>query len=148
MCVGWASGPSSGRPLGPKHMHLNPDMMHTSLDVASEQGFELALHQLNVAFRRATSDTADVGLARRLLDAGVNLQDAMAMPCATPLVLAVANGHEDMVRFLLDNNARVDQRAPSAQPTALEVANGWIDRSPSVVKLLLQRQADPGSLKA
>ena len=110
------------------------------------------------------------------------------MPFATPLLHAVANGHEDMVRFLLDKNAGVDQRAPCAspncrgQPTALEVAVqdltmmsydaygkivglspvwgprapalgareavSWIERSPGVVKLLLERQADPGLLKA
>ena len=156
-------------------MGFNPEMMNTILDVASEQGFELGLHALKRAFRSATSFTADVVLAQRIVDAGVNpiywqdREEAMNMPFATPLLHAVANGHEDMVRFLLDKNARVDQRAPCpspnfrGQPTALEVAVSWgrrapalgareavswIERSPGVVKLLLERQADPGVLKA
>lgn len=91
--------------------------------------------------------TADVAAAERLLAAGadVNAQDKYHQ---TPLVIAVANGHRDMVEFLLAHGANVNQPQcreclgfNGATPQAAICVLCWTERV-DMATLLLAHGAD------
>lgn len=156
-CMDYAACPSCGLPLADKHMGANAAMINVVLDVAREQSIQIPSRALDGAFIRIVIDTGDVALAQSLVNARANPLswqldgNAMNMPFATPLLWAASKGFTMMVQFLLDARAEVDRRAPLKsrsvrdRPTALAISASW-ERSP-IVKLLLQRGADPAMLK-
>lgn len=61
-------------------------------------------------------------------------------PGWTPLHFAAANGHADVVRFLLESHAYIDAESPNrTTPLMMAVRQGY----PTVVKLLIDEGADP-----
>ena len=77
---------------------------------------------------------------RRLLSIGmvnINCEDDRK---STPLLVAASNGHEDVVKLLLDNGADPD-KADRYKWTALHWATYY--KEEDVVKLLLERGAQP-----
>jgi ankyrin repeat protein len=78
----------------------------------------------------------NLALVRRLHTAGATLDG----PGWTPLIYAATGGHEPVVRYLLDQGARVDAGSPNGT-TALMMAVR--EHRVDIADLLLARGADP-----
>jgi ankyrin repeat protein len=62
------------------------------------------------------------------------------MPGWTPTIYAAFNGHEPVVKYLLDNGALIDAQADNGFTALIAAARGGHEE---VVKLLLKRGANP-----
>jgi uncharacterized protein len=86
------------------------------------------------------AEAGDVGEVERLVGQDLGLLDATNGNGSTPLLLAAAEGHVGVVRWLLDRGAAIDQRDAYGH-TALCAASFY--GPPPVVRLLVERGADP-----
>jgi ankyrin repeat protein len=82
----------------------------------------------------------DVGEVERLVGQDPNLLNARAALGVTPLIVASASGHVEVVRWLLDQGAAIDVRAEN-DVTAL--VSAIFSYRPAVIRLLLERGGDP-----
>jgi ankyrin repeat protein len=88
------------------------------------------------------AEAGDLAEVQRLIGQGPGLLNAARPPYAmTPLMLAAQKGHVEVVRWLVDQEAAVDEQDLSGN-TALCHASNEKDCAP-VVRLLLERGADP-----
>jgi len=81
----------------------------------------------------------DVAEVERLLEAGVDPNEARGAE-RTALMTAAADGHEAVVRLLLDHGASIEHPVDGNDATALHYAHGV-----PVVKMLLEAGADPNA---
>jgi ankyrin repeat protein len=134
------------RGMDPDTVDANGDPM---LVLAARNGSAAALDALLAARARPDlpnphGDTAmlvaalkgNLGLVRKLHAAGASLDG----PGWTPLIYAATGGHVPVVRFLLDQGARIDATSPNGT-TALMMAVR--EHRIDVAELLLARGADP-----
>jgi hypothetical protein len=91
--------------------------------------------QLTAAMRANDADTV-----RRLMAVGEPLDGLNTDTFETPLMWAVRLGHTDLVRFLLDRGAELEERGEEGESPLMRAASyGHRD----IVRLLLDRGADP-----
>lgn len=101
----------------------NPKTDVEKLDTAGENAMMLAA--LN----------GDAGLVKALIDKGAEVNKKGW----APLHYAAANGHDDVVRLLLDNSAYIDAGSPNGTTPLMMAARG---NHLSTVKVLLDAGAD------
>lgn len=91
---------------------------------------------------RASLD-GDLTTVRRAVEQGVgpNVTDRRGNG-NTPLMLAAYNGHVEIVRYLLDERARIDARNAQGRTPLIFASTGSF---PETVRLLLERGADPNA---
>jgi ankyrin repeat protein len=82
----------------------------------------------------------DPATVRRLIEAGEPIDASDVGMLRTPLLWAAEYGHTDLVRFLLDRGADIEDRADEGEsPLMLAAFGGHRD----AVQVLLERGADP-----
>lgn len=105
-------------------------------------GFKHQIHSIDSWGYRPfhwACDSGDIYIVRQLLKAGADLDVATNDEKLTALWLASSGGHEECVRYLLDEGAQINVENET-YGTALyaSVEQGWMP----IVKLLLDRQAN------
>ncbi|HXG49372.1 MAG TPA: ankyrin repeat domain-containing protein, partial [Methylomirabilota bacterium] len=83
----------------------------------------------------------NVAMLRLLVEAGANVNAVTGL--GTALAQAAWADRLNAARFLLERGARIDQAGPVDDYTALHWAASSEERDPRLVKLLLERGADP-----
>lgn len=85
----------------------------------------------------------NIDIAAALLNNGAQI-DQVDITGYTPLQVAAMDNKPEMVEFLLDRNAAVDQSTRYTEMTALHMAVK--KEIPEITKILLERGADPNSM--
>ncbi|MGF1596229.1 MAG: sigma-70 family RNA polymerase sigma factor [Acidimicrobiales bacterium] len=121
----------------------DPALADASEDWSADEGFEsdLSFSERATALVRAAG-TGDLRLVRVLVEAGAQVSGACGcVDGETPLVAAVNIGATDVVEFLIDHGASLDDLAFDGGSTALHVAVHQDDHN--MVRTLLTAGADP-----
>lgn len=113
------------------HAELVPLLRHAR--ARSEQATPMSAAMAD-ALRRD-----DPEIVRRLIAAGEPVHVLDRESLQTPLRWAAEQGHIDLVRFLLDRGADVEERSGEGETALMRAA--WMGHGP-VVRLLLERGAD------
>ncbi len=94
----------------------------------------------------ASATAGRVDVARKLLDAGVDVNTRVPEVEATPLHAAASSGQEEMAALLLERGATLDAKTKGGKtPLDLAIANGHL----GTTKLLVAQQPDcPGVLSS
>jgi ankyrin repeat protein len=88
----------------------------------------------------AAMHAADPATVRRLIEVGEPIDASDVGLLRTPLLWAAEHGHTDLVRFLLERGADIEDRADEREsPLMLAAVGGHRD----TVQVLLERGADP-----
>jgi ankyrin repeat protein len=109
--------------------------------VLTEYGAELSWGEMTEGPVFRAAETGDLKALRRLLAAGLD-PDPLGPMSATPLAHAIANGHVDCVKLLLENGANPEGIGRGDRPLHRAAAVGSV----GAVKLLLEHGADINSL--